>query len=188
MYLLNEDLKNHQSEHTYQAISDFDNNQVLTLAKAAAIEQARSYIKARYDDGTELKPFTKWVNNVAYIEGDRVFIEDQQTGELTLYSALNDNTGVDPSGLGQTDWEQGDTRNQWLLMIICDLCVYHLYTKIPKRRTPEDVNDRYLDAVNWLKGVSSGEINPDLPAIPEEDERETTFPQFGGHERIGNDW
>lgn len=58
-----------------------------------------------------------------------------------------------------------DTRNQFIVMLLIDITLYHLWSTqgqvVPKTR-----NDRYQDALDWLKSVSDGAIVSDLPARP----------------------
>lgn len=58
-----------------------------------------------------------------------------------------------------------DTRNQFIVMLLVDIVLYHLWStqgQIPKIR-----NDRYQDALDWLKSVFDGAIVSDLPTRPD---------------------
>lgn len=56
-----------------------------------------------------------------------------------------------------------DTRNAFVVMTMVDIVLYHLWSK-ERGKMPQVRNDRYQDAVDWLKSVSHGEDITDLPA------------------------
>ena len=58
---------------------------------------------------------------------------------------------------------RGDKRNQQLVMITCDIALYHLVSWLPKRIGFEIREIRYNRAINWLKNVQNGKAVPDIP-------------------------
>lgn len=58
-----------------------------------------------------------------------------------------------------------DTRNAHIVMITIDCVLYHLYTAEAPDRIPDKVNNRYQDALTWLRDVTqtSGDRKADLP-------------------------
>lgn len=60
----------------------------------------------------------------------------------------------------------GIDRNPIILMYLIDIALYHLHSNISPRNIPELRGIRYEAAINWLKMVASGKLNPDLPTLP----------------------
>ncbi len=65
---------------------------------------------------------------------------------------------------GQTE----NNRNSHVVMITIDCTLYHLYTSTVPRKMPEIREQRYQDAIDWLKLVARGEAMADLPLIKDE--------------------
>lgn len=61
--------------------------------------------------------------------------------------------------------EEPDTRDAFIVMTVVDIALYHLWSK-ERGKMPDIRNDRYQDAIDWLKVVGSGEDIADLPARP----------------------
>ncbi|MGB4134251.1 MAG: hypothetical protein BWY89_00046 [Bacteroidetes bacterium ADurb.BinA012] len=60
-----------------------------------------------------------------------------------------------------------DTRNPLLVIYIKDIAVWHYINKCNVDTSLELRRDRYGRAVDWLKEVQRGAVNPGLPAMPE---------------------
>lgn len=58
-----------------------------------------------------------------------------------------------------------ETRDEWIVTITIDIALYHLYSKSGAKDVPQHRQDRYQDAIDWLKDVGNGETLADLPAI-----------------------
>ena len=56
-----------------------------------------------------------------------------------------------------------DVRDQWIVTITIDMALYHLYSKTGSKDVPQHRQDRYQDAIDWLKDVGNGETTADLP-------------------------
>jgi phage gp36-like protein len=54
-------------------------------------------------------------------------------------------------------------RNAMVLNCAVDITLYHLHSRVTPNQVPGVRKDRYDAAIDWLKGVASGEINPRLP-------------------------
>ena len=61
----------------------------------------------------------------------------------------------------QTD----DARNPQLVMLTCDVALYHLIAWLPKRIGFEIRETRYKAAIAWLRDVQAGKATPDLPTL-----------------------
>lgn len=57
----------------------------------------------------------------------------------------------------------GTNRNAQLVMILCDIALYHLISWLPKRIGFEIREIRYKSAIAWLKDVAKGNASPNIP-------------------------
>ncbi len=72
---------------------------------------------------------------------------------------------------------EGKERNQLVLMMALDIAIYHIFSIHNPRNMSQIRVDRYERAVEWLKGVRSGDITVD--GLPEaEQEAKDTASQF----------
>ena len=69
---------------------------------------------------------------------------------------------------GDNPGEQIDTRNAFVVMIVIDCALYHLYCSIAPNKIPEHRSNRYQDALEWLKMMAEGKGYADLPLIKDE--------------------
>lgn len=83
----------------------------------------------------------------------------------------------------------GEGRNRQLIMILCDIALYHLIASAPQRMGSEIRKERYDRAIKWLEGVQRGKIIPDLPrATDEEGNDKGAILVFGSQEKQNNTW
>lgn len=57
-----------------------------------------------------------------------------------------------------------DTRDAFIVMIVIDIALYHLWSKEAPGRVPKHREMRYTDALEWLKDVQNGKP-ADLPLL-----------------------
>ncbi len=57
-----------------------------------------------------------------------------------------------------------DDRDDFIIMITIDMALYHLWSKEGANKIPQTRNDRYTDALEWLKAVQKG-ADTELPVI-----------------------
>jgi len=67
---------------------------------------------------------------------------------------------------------KSDTRDEFIVTLLIDIALYHLYSQTGMKDIPKHRDDRYQDALDWLKSVGKGELPADLPEI-EDDSGET---------------
>ena len=80
--------------------------------------------------------------------------------------------------------KEGSERNQQLVMIVCDVALYHLVALLPKRIGFEIRETRYNNAISWLKDVQSGKATPDLPVLTNDAGEDIGNPvRYGGWEK-----
>lgn len=82
----------------------------------------------------------------------------------------------------------GDARNAEVVMYMIDLALYHLHSRINPGQVPQLRSDRYQDAVNWMKAVASGKLEPDLPKPEFDSEGSKADVQYGGRTRRDTYW
>jgi len=64
---------------------------------------------------------------------------------------------------------EGEERNQLVLMMAIDIAIYHIFSIHNPRNMSQIRVDRYERAIEWLKGVRSGDITVDgLPEVKAE--------------------
>lgn len=81
-------------------------------------------------------------------------------GSGTAYSVA---AGTLPTNTAK--WTAGDNRTQSVLMVVIDICLFHLHSRIAPRNIPDLRRDRYLNAVDMLKAFARGEMTAKLPLI-----------------------
>lgn len=94
----------------------------------------------------------------------RTLCEDMAIGQLREY--IGGSYDVDailaiPANLSQ----QNDTRNKFIVMLLLDLTLYHLYSSYAPKKITQHRQDRYEDAIQWLKAVGKGQISTTLPLL-----------------------
>ena len=57
---------------------------------------------------------------------------------------------------------RGEQRNMQIVMFLCDITLYHLTSWLPQKMGYDIREIRYRRAIEWLQGVQSGKIVPDL--------------------------
>lgn len=70
--------------------------------------------------------------------------------------------------VGDNPGEQIDTRNAFIVMMVIDCALYHLYCSIAPNKIPEHRSNRYQDALDWLKSMLEPNKKADLPLIKDE--------------------
>jgi phage gp36-like protein len=87
--------------------------------------------------------------------------------------------------------KSGTARNQLIVMFAVDITLYHLYSAINRMRTPVERVERYKRAIEWLKDVADGLINPvGLPLVTDPETGEDTLNpiRWGSETKYGNGW
>jgi len=81
--------------------------------------------------------------------------------------------------------KSGNHRHNLILMMAIDMALYHLHSIYNPVKLPEIRVQRYERAVEWLKQVSKGLINPEgLPILTPQNEKGQLL--FGGNKKRGN--
>lgn len=181
MFLHTIDYTSHQRQIDLDILTDNSNLQIRNFAENAAIEQIKSHLRLRYDVDTDFYDITSWDNAITYNEDDHVVYNDE------TYYCIQSGTGQQPD-TATTYWTKGDKRDKFLVMTAVDMAIYHLYAKIPQRTTPKDVEIRYSDALDWLKGVSKGDLVPNLTLLEDSDTTTTNRMKTGSQTKLNHRW
>jgi len=110
-------------------------------------------------------------------------MEDQAVEEMKGYlSARYDTDEI----FSQT----GDDRHQLIKMFCIDITLYHLHSIHNPQKFPQVRIDRYNRAIEWLKGVQKGDINPDGLTLKENADGDqggaTSFSMDSNQKRINH--
>ena len=83
----------------------------------------------------------------------------------------------------------GAERNSQLVMILCDVALYHMVAWLPKRIGFEIRETRYNNAISWLKDVQPGKATPALDPLTNEQGEDIGNPvRFGGWDKSEYQW
>ena len=83
----------------------------------------------------------------------------------------------------------GDARNKQLVMITCDVALYHLVAWLPKRIGFEIRETRYKRAIEWLESVQNGKASPCLPTLTDTEGNDIGNPiRYGGWDKAKYDY
>lgn len=91
---------------------------------------------------------------------------------------------------GDNQGEQIDTRNAFIVMLVIDCALYHLYCSIAPNKIPEHRSNRYQDALDWLKSMLDSKSKADLPLIKDEStgEIKDSFRLSSNNKFTNNKW
>lgn len=110
--------------------------------------------------------FAAWSNATTYTAGQRakytIALGDVNVESL-IGSNLNNVPLADITSWQQLSWTLGDNRSQRLVMVMVDITLYHIHSRIAPRNIPELRINRYKAACNWLSDAAHGLITPNLP-------------------------
>jgi hypothetical protein len=73
-----------------------------------------------------------------------------------------------PPTQGENPGEQIDTRDEFIVTITIDIALYHLYSQTGMKDIPEHRQQRYQDALDWLRDVGNGTTSAELPEMIDE--------------------
>lgn len=158
MFLTTTDYSSHQSAIDLQILTLDSNIRVRNFAENAAVEMMKTHLRMRFLVDELFIDVWEYDEDQTYNAGDHV----EHDG--SIYYAETASTGITPVDTA-AEWNLGDLRRPELVMMAVDMTIYHLFAKIASRQTPQDVSERYGDALSWLKDVSRGKLAPEYPEI-----------------------
>lgn len=69
----------------------------------------------------------------------------------------------------------GDRRHQLILMFAIDIAIYHIFCLHNPYKISKVREERYKRAIEWLKGIKTGEISIDeAPRLPEDEQADNS--------------
>lgn len=69
----------------------------------------------------------------------------------------------------------GDNRHQLILMFAIDIAIYHIFCLHNPYKISKVREERYKRAIEWLKGIKTGEISIDgAPRLPEDEQADNS--------------
>lgn len=113
---------------------------------------------------------TRFFNNSVYtaVAGNKGLRPDENSGVWGVGTPFITTAGIVPDDISV--WTAGDNRNPLIVTYLLDMTTYHLLSRMP--RNFSDIRKERYDgnspqqtggAIGWLKRVSKGEDNADLP-------------------------
>ena len=81
--------------------------------------------------------------------------------------------------------DTSDPRNKQMVMLVCDIALYHLVSSRPAKQGLEIRKERYDNAIKTLTSIQAGKLQPDLPTIvgPDGEEDFNNPIRFGSQPR-----
>lgn len=160
-FLIEKDYKKQIRSEIKTAIGG-DDTYTLDDAENFAQGLMTSYLSIRHDVAKVFIDVIQWDNQDTYNVDEHVWLED--AGTVKVYFALQAGSGNNPLAPGSTFWHPGDKRNKLIKTYMVDIVLYDLHTNLAKNQVPELRQDRYEDAMDWLKGIRDGKLeDPTLP-------------------------
>lgn len=142
-----------------QIATGFDTN-IVRQAIEKAIAETKAYLNFKYD---VVAIFTV----SAY---DFSIIQAYKTGDVIIdsdgiaYTCTSDAAANTP--LTNTNYfAVGDLRDGLIVMIICDIAIYHFHARIAQQHVPEHRTNRYNEAIEKLRQIRKSTLNPELPLL-----------------------
>lgn len=104
-------------------------------------------------------------NSISSLPYQNVFPDDATNGakyweDLGAYTVA---AGTLPTD--DTKWTLGDNRDQNILIKVVDIALYHLHSRIAPQNIPALRQNRYDDALTYLKAAAKGNVTIDMPVI-----------------------
>jgi len=106
-----------------------------------------------------------------------ILTDAERKAQAQLTSVLNVRYDV-PAIFAAT----GESRNAEIVMYMVDMVIYHVHSRISPGQVPDNVKARYQDALDWIKMVAAGKLEPDLPKPAGSDEGMKNDVKWGGRD------
>jgi len=170
----------------------------LIKAEQAAVDEMKSYLNSRYNTAKIFYLLSEFDDEATYkaateegAVGDLVFFKKEAETEdesFIVYECIED-TAADESPESDPDkWREFAGRNPFVIMYLVDIVMYHIHSKDATRLMPKVREDRYQDALDWMKMVAKGTLEANLPQLPITDANATSDIRFNSHEAEDNRW
>jgi hypothetical protein len=92
-----------------------------------------------------------------------VFPDDPVNGAQNWGAGVAYSVSAGTALSDSTKWTKADNRSQQMVMVMIDIVLYHVHSRISPRNIPELRVKRYDEAIAWLKKAGKGDITANLP-------------------------
>ena len=150
-----------KSEHLNQLLKE-NLDYALEQDQNASIAEASAYLRVAYDVEKILLNIPDWLANKSYVTGDYVWYNDN------IYKALVDIPADGSNATTPTvdsSWQLDDPRDAKLLQVIIDITLYHAHKRVSPTQVPHHRLLSHAQALEYLKMLSQGQLNANLPDI-----------------------
>ncbi|WP_164879085.1 DUF1320 domain-containing protein [Flavobacterium cerinum] len=121
------------------------------------------------NDNDYKKVIRQWIKNLISYESEDVLEDAELAAQSEMETYLV--SRYDTQAIFNTGQEP-EQRSALIVMYLVDMALYHLHANIQPNDVPEVRENRYKQAISWLKDVAAGKISPVLPVkviVPGED-------------------
>ena len=113
-------------------------------------------------------------NNLDDSNDSHRILQAENTAIAQIKQYIGGRFDADTIFAGWTTEPDPDPRDAWIVAIVIDISLYHLWSKESYDKVPKVRAERYADALEWLKGVADGSILANLPRLPKPGEETGT--------------
>ncbi len=137
-----------------------NNSFTLEDAELTAISIINSYLSGSFDTVQIFKDILTFSPSESYNADEYVYAPDE-----IIYKVLVNNPGQDFSD--PSKFTPQDPRNRQIVMYAVDITLYNLHSNSSPQNIPDLRVKRYDDAIKALTMMMNGQLNPDLPRLPD---------------------
>lgn len=138
----------------------------------SAIEEAKSYLRHRYDADQEFRGIIEHAADNIYQTGERVFVSVQDE-RPEIYTALKTTVTGTPV-TNSVFWKKGDDRNAKIVGVILIIILYETYARLNGHEIPQWIQLRYDGGdvrqtggvIGYLKNIQKGTVQADIKLLP----------------------
>jgi len=80
----------------------------------------------------------------------------------------------------------GDDRNYYLISIVIDIMIFHLYSRVAPDNIPEIKLQRYGKVVEWLELAAKGKVSPNFKVLDNKYDTGSSQLLWGSNKKINN--
>lgn len=84
--------------------------------------------------------------------------------------------------------EEDEDKHPLIKMYLIDMVLYHLHSRLARRDMPLHRENRYNIALQWLRSVAEGELNPNLPIRKDDEDKDIMNFRMGSNPRFKSDY
>jgi len=83
--------------------------------------------------------------------------------------------------------KKGNNRNAYIISLVIDIMLFHLYSRIAPDNIPEIRLQRYAKGIEWLENVAKGKVSPNLPILDKTYDNRSSEILYGSFPKINNE-